>query len=75
MPTRSEQLDSMSDSDKERAILQGLREHGYVRITSRLALAFWGAAIDRLREAGEIETEMVENHEQQHSYLRVTPAR
>lgn len=70
---RSDELDAMSEADKEADILRNLREHGCVRLTSRPALAFWGAAVDRLVEAGKVQTELIEEYEAQYSYIKVTP--
>lgn len=69
---RKEELDAMSEADKETDILKTVEEHEAIRITSRLGMAFWGAAIDRLKAAGKVETEFIENYEGQYSYLLVT---
>jgi len=70
--TRSEELDAMTEADKEADILKTIKDHGIVRIEGRQALAFWGGAIDSLKKAGKVEHELVENYEGQYSYIKVT---
>lgn len=69
---REEELDAMTEADKETDILARVKEHEAIRITSRPAMAFWGDAINRLETAGKVETEFIENYEGQYSYLLVT---
>ena len=71
---RSEELDAMSEADKEADLLKSLREHGCVRLTGRSAVGFWGAAVDALREKGSVNVEHRENYEGQYSWIEVTPA-
>lgn len=66
------ELDAMSEEDKQADILKSLEEHGQIRIDTRPALAFWGAAVDALVEQGKIETEFIDLEEQQYSFYRVT---
>lgn len=49
---RNEELDAMSEADKEKDILKSLDEHGCVRLTSRPAVSFWGAAVNALERRG-----------------------
>jgi len=70
---RRDELDNMTESDKVADLLSNLDRHGCLRIDNRHALAFWGSAIQKLKDDGIVETEMVENYEQQYSYLKVTP--
>lgn len=72
--TRSEELDAMTETDKETDILENIRVHGMIRIEGRQALAFWGGAIDRLKAAGKVEHEHIEEYEDQYSYIKVTTA-
>ena len=69
---RSEELDAMSEADKKTDILERLKQHGAITISNRYQLAFWGGAINRLKEAGKVETTFTELYEEQYSYLRVT---
>lgn len=69
---REEELDAMSEADKETDILARVKEHEAIRITSRPAMAFWGAAIDHLKAEGKVKTDFIENYEGQYSYLLVT---
>ena len=69
--TRSEELDAMSESDKETDLLKNIKEHGMIRIYGRGSLAFWGGALNSLVEAGTVKTELVENYDAQESYLKV----
>ena len=70
--TRSEELDVMSEADKEADLLKNIEAHGTIRIEGRQSLAFWGAAVDSLAAAGKVEHEHVENYEGQYSYIKVT---
>lgn len=70
--SRSEDLDAMGEAGKEADILRSIREHGCIRITTRQALAFWGDAVDRLRQAGRVRTELVEHRDDQCSWIQVT---
>lgn len=73
--TRSEQLNAMSEKDKEEDLLRSLAELGCVRLTTRQAVEFWGRAVDALVDAGKVEVRHRENYEQQYSWIEVTPAR
>lgn len=70
--TRKEQLDRMSESDKREDILRSLAECGVIRLTTRASVAFWGAAVDALRDAGKVRVEHKENYEGQYSWIEVT---
>lgn len=70
--TRSEELDRMTEADKEIDILKQLEIWGSIRIDCKSAMGFWGGAIQRLEDAGRIQTRFVENYEDQYSYLKVT---
>jgi len=72
--SRNDELDAMTEADKEADILKNIKQHGVIRITSRQAMGFWGTAIDRLEEAGKVKSEMIENYEGQYSYLQVSLA-
>jgi hypothetical protein len=72
MGRRSEALDAMTEAGKEAEIIAQIEEHGCIRIEGRPALGFWGGAIQRLKDAGRVETEFVENYEGQYSYIKVT---
>ena len=73
--SRKEELDAMSEEDKQADILKNINEHGCIRITSRQAEAFWGPAVDALVDAGKVKSEFIENYEGQYSYYRVTLVR
>jgi hypothetical protein len=70
--TRREQLDAMSEADKEKDLLKTIGESGAVRIDCRAAMAFWGSVVQRLEDAGRVKTRFVENWDGQYSYLEVT---
>lgn len=72
--TRNEELDAMTEADKEADILKNIKEHEVVRIQGRQAAAFWGGAIDSLTEAGKVKHELIENYEGQYSYIQVSLA-
>ena len=71
---RREELDAMSEAEKEADILKNIQAHGMIRIEGRQSLAFWGEALDSLKTAGKVKHELVENSEGQYSYLKVTLA-
>lgn len=72
--TRNEQLDRMTEEDKQADLLQNIDAHGVVQITSRSALAFWGSAVDALVGKGLVTRNLIEV-EEQYSYLEVRKAK
>lgn len=68
--TREEELDKMSEADKQKDILKQIEEHGAIRITNKQAMGFWGAAIDALTDAGKVKHEMRDSCSQS-TYLLV----
>lgn len=72
--TRKEWLDTATEADKQKDILDNVAAHGAIRIYGRQSLAFWGEAIDSLVDAGKVQTELKTNYEAQESYLLVTAA-
>lgn len=70
--TRSQDLDRMTESDKQADLLRAIERHGAVRLESRQAVGFWGAAVDALVAAGKVDVEKIESYEGQYSCLQVT---
>lgn len=66
------ELDAMSEEDKEKAIMEDIYHFGAVRLDRRDQLAFWGGAIDRLREAGKVKVRDIGSDEDQCTCLQVT---
>lgn len=69
--TRTEQLNAMTEADKQADILANIEEHGAVRITDRHMLAFWGEAVEALKREGKVVASHHENYEGQYSYILV----
>jgi hypothetical protein len=72
--TRAEQLSAMTEEDKRADLLRSLEEYGCVRLTSRQAVQFWGAAVDWLADAGKVKVRDRVDHEGQYSWIEITPA-
>lgn len=71
---RKEELEAMSEEDKKEDLLKNIKEHGCIRITTRQAEAFWGAALNALIDEGKVKSEFVENYVGQYSYYKVEMA-
>lgn len=71
--TRREELDAMSEEDKQADILKSITEAGCIRITSKPQAAFWMDAINALETAGKVKVTMRDNETQQYSYVLVEP--
>lgn len=72
MTTRSEQLDRMTEEDKQADILENIQKHGCIRIHTRQQLQFWYNAIQKLADDGTIRVENVVKYDDQYSYIKVT---
>lgn len=68
--TRGEELDAMSEDDKESDIMRSLDEHGIIRIHNRQQLASWGAAVNRLSDDGKVDAEFVELEQESYWVIR-----
>lgn len=72
--TRAEQLDQMTEADKQTDLLAKLDTCDFIRLDHRDQLAFWGAAIDVLVGKGLVTSKLIEV-EEQYSYLEVRKAK
>jgi hypothetical protein len=69
--SRSQELDAMSEADKEADLLASIKKHGAVHMNRREQLAFWGGAIERLREAGKVTVRDTGSDEAQYTCYEV----
>lgn len=69
--TRSEELDRMTEADKQADILKSVAQHGCIRFYGKQSVAFWAAAIDALDDAGKIDVQFKEDYDGQCSWIEV----
>lgn len=72
--TRTQQLDRMSESDKQADLQAQLQSCDFIRLDHKSQLAFWGAAIAALEVKGFVTSKLIEI-EEQYSYLEVRKAK
>jgi hypothetical protein len=67
-----EQLDAMSEADKEADILKALKEEGSIRLGSHRQIEFWGDAVGQLVDKGIAKVEDIGSDEAQWTCYEVT---
>lgn len=72
--TRTEQLDRMTEEDKQADLLDNLERCDFIRLERRDQLAFWSMAIETLVAKGLVTSEFIEV-EEQYSYIKVRKVR